>query len=85
MSPASHALSALIRAYQFVLSPVLGGNCRFDPSCSAYALEAIRRFGAFRGGWLALRRVARCHPWCAAGHDPIPRSLGQAMPTGRLR
>lgn len=64
----------VIRAYQVGLSPLLGGRCRFTPSCSHYALEAIREFGARRGGWLALKRVARCHPWGGFGYDPVPSS-----------
>jgi putative membrane protein insertion efficiency factor len=62
----------LVRAYQLVLSPFAGGACRFEPSCSAYALEAIATHGAGRGGWLALRRVARCHPLARPGFDPVP-------------
>lgn len=64
----------LVRAYQVGLSPLLGGQCRFTPSCSEYALEAIREFGAARGSWLALKRVARCQPWGGLGHDPVPSS-----------
>jgi putative membrane protein insertion efficiency factor len=66
------ALLALIRAYQLLLSPLLGQRCRFYPSCSHYAAEAIRRHGAVKGGWLSLRRVARCHPLHPGGHDPVP-------------
>jgi uncharacterized protein len=62
----------LIRGYQLLLSPVLGNNCRFHPTCSEYAIEAIRAHGAARGLWLALRRIGRCHPWGGAGHDPVP-------------
>jgi len=61
-----------IRVYQLTLSPFLGRSCRFMPSCSCYAAEAIERFGAGRGSWLGLRRVLRCHPWHAAGYDPVP-------------
>ena len=68
----SRLLLALIRAYRYLLSPWWGGSCRFTPSCSSYAMEAIERHGAVRGGWLALRRIARCHPWCAGGFDPVP-------------
>lgn len=64
-------LQAAIRGYQVLLSPFAGGACRFTPSCSAYALEALERHGARRGTWLALRRLARCHPWGAAGYDPV--------------
>lgn len=63
---------ALIRLYRLAISPWLGGNCRFQPSCSAYAIEALERHGVLRGGWLALRRIGRCHPWAIAGHDPVP-------------
>jgi putative membrane protein insertion efficiency factor len=62
----------LIRTYQLTLSPWLGRDCRYMPTCSAYAAEAIRRFGPRRGAWLALRRVGRCHPWGGAGYDPVP-------------
>lgn len=65
-------LSALIRAYQYALSPLSGPDCRFHPSCSAYALEALDRYGAFQGTWLALKRVSRCHPFHSGGYDPVP-------------
>ncbi len=65
-------LVAIIRAYQYLLSPWWGRHCRFTPTCSAYAIEAIERHGAPRGLWLAMRRVARCHPWNAGGFDPVP-------------
>lgn len=65
-------LSSLILAYRYSVSPLLGMHCRFHPSCSTYALEALQRHGTARGGWLALRRLARCHPWHAGGHDPVP-------------
>ncbi|WP_428381313.1 membrane protein insertion efficiency factor YidD [Nevskia ramosa] len=61
-----------IRAYQRTLSPLLGPRCRFHPSCSHYAVEAIERFGATRGSWLALTRICRCHPLNAGGFDPVP-------------
>ena len=61
-----------LRAYQLLLSPMLGQNCRFYPSCSNYAIEAIRTHGAGRGSWLAARRVCRCHPFNAGGYDPVP-------------
>lgn len=60
----------MIRWYQAVLSPLMGGSCRFTPTCSAYAIEAIRREGAWRGGRRALRRILRCHPWSPGGYDP---------------
>ncbi|MES2019558.1 MAG: membrane protein insertion efficiency factor YidD [Pseudomonadota bacterium] len=65
-------LVALLRAYQLLLSPMLGQNCRFYPSCSHYAIEAIRTHGAARGSYLAARRVCRCHPWNEGGADPVP-------------
>ena len=61
-----------IRVYQLFISPVLPPACRFYPTCSAYALEAIMTHGVLRGGWLALRRLARCHPWGGSGYDPVP-------------
>jgi putative membrane protein insertion efficiency factor len=63
-----------IRLYQWFLSPLLGQNCRYHPSCSAYALEALELHGAGRGSWLAVRRICRCHPWHAGGYDPVPES-----------
>ena len=65
-------LLALVWLYRNGISPLLGANCRFQPTCSAYAEEALRRYGAFRGGWLALRRISRCHPWGGSGYDPVP-------------
>lgn len=65
-------LLGLILAYRFMLSPWLGNACRFEPSCSRYALEAIERHGALTGSYLMTRRLLRCHPWCAGGCDPVP-------------
>lgn len=64
-----------IRAYQSLLSPLLPASCRFTPTCSAYALTSVERFGVLKGGWLAIRRIARCHPWNAGGYDPVPDKL----------
>ena len=61
----------LIRLYQLVISPWLGPQCRFTPTCSAYAIEALRKYGLFKGGWMAARRIASCHPWGRHGHDPV--------------
>lgn len=66
------ALIGLVRLYQVAISPLLPPSCRFYPSCSAYAAEALRRHGAARGSWLAVRRLARCHPFCQGGIDPVP-------------
>ncbi len=76
MSPVGQFLSilirALIRGYQLFLSPVLGANCRYEPTCSHYAMEAVRAHGPLRGVWLGGRRILRCHPWGGAGYDPVP-------------
>lgn len=74
MSPLARLLTVPIHAYRWLISPWLGRNCRFAPSCSEYALEALRAHGAFRGAWLAARRVSRCHPWGGSGYDPVPPS-----------
>ena len=65
-------LLAIIRTYRYLLSPWWGRHCRFTPTCSEFALEAVERHGLFKGGWLSLRRVACCHPWHAGGFDPVP-------------
>jgi uncharacterized protein len=72
LSAGARVLAALITGYRQVISPLLGPHCRFAPSCSAYALEAVRGHGALRGSWLAVRRVARCHPFNPGGFDPVP-------------
>ena len=75
----------LIRGYQLLVSPVLsflggpGSGCRFQPTCSAYFLEALERHGFFRGMWLGLRRLGRCHPWGGQGHDPVPPRSGKGL------
>ncbi len=67
-------LLLLIRAYRYLLSPWIGGQCRFSPTCSAYAMQAIELYGAGRGSWMALKRLLRCHPFCPGGKDPVPGS-----------
>ncbi|MBC8118392.1 MAG: membrane protein insertion efficiency factor YidD [Burkholderiaceae bacterium] len=69
------ALLALIRAYRYLLSPWIGNDCRFWPTCSEYAQDAIEQYGALRGGWMMLTRLARCHPYSAGGIDPVPQSF----------
>ncbi|HEX2829925.1 MAG TPA: membrane protein insertion efficiency factor YidD [Burkholderiales bacterium] len=65
-------LVGLVKAYRYFLSPLLGPSCRFYPTCSAYAVEAIDTHGAIKGSWLALRRIMKCHPWHPGGVDPVP-------------
>ena len=74
-SAAARVLMALITGYRRFISPLLGARCRFAPSCSAYALEAVREHGALRGTWLAVRRIGRCHPFNPGGFDPVPPAL----------
>ncbi len=68
----------LVRAYQIVLSPFLGGNCRYEPSCSHYMIEAIKEWGPFKGTWMGIKRIGRCHPWAKThGYDPVPKKGGK--------
>ena len=62
----------IIKLYQLVLSPLLGSKCRFTPTCSAYALQAFKKYGLFKGFWLSVKRISKCHPWGGHGHDPVP-------------
>ena len=70
----AHCVRALIRIYQLTLSPFIGNQCRFHPSCSNYAMEAVEQHGALKGSWLAVRRLGRCHPYNPGGFDPVPQS-----------
>ena len=72
MLSARKTLTMMIRGYQLAISPMLGARCRFYPSCSCYAHTAVERFGVFRGLVLSVRRIARCHPFCEGGYDPVP-------------
>jgi putative membrane protein insertion efficiency factor len=67
-----YLLIGFLRLYRFFISPLYGQVCRYHPSCSAYALQAVTEYGAIRGSWLAVRRLLRCHPWAAGGNDPVP-------------
>jgi putative membrane protein insertion efficiency factor len=73
MTLAAKLIALPVRFYRVVISPMIGSNCRYDPSCSAYMLEALDRHGALKGGWLGLRRIARCHPWGGSGIDNVPK------------
>ena len=75
-------LIAILRVYKRFISPLLGQRCRFAPSCSEYAMQAIDRFGAVQGGWMAMRRVGRCHPLHPGGHDPVPEKPSHPASTG---
>jgi putative membrane protein insertion efficiency factor len=68
----SQSMIALVKAYRFFLSPWLGSACRFEPTCSLYAIEALQEKGAAQGSYLIVKRLARCHPWCDGGYDPVP-------------
>jgi hypothetical protein len=81
MNRATRAVLALVKLYRAAISPLRPPCCRYTPTCSAYAVEALERFGLARGGWLALRRLLRCHPFHAGGHDPVPPLVA---PPGRM-
>jgi putative membrane protein insertion efficiency factor len=88
MSPLAYLLRGVVRVYQVALSPLIGRQCRFLPTCSHYAMEALEKHGGVKGGWLAAKRIARCHPFAAAGYDPVPGtvtppSAPKAAPAGR--
>ena len=82
------ALTSVVRAYRYFLSPWLGSACRFEPTCSAYSLQAIEEHGAGAGAYMTLHRLARCHPWCEGGHDPVPalpRALFRSFTAGAAK
>lgn len=73
-------LILLVKGYRLFLSPWLGSSCRFEPTCSVYALQSLQRFGAAKGGYLMLHRIGRCHPWCDGGLDPVPQTSAKSTP-----
>lgn len=79
-SPLAYGVIGFLRVYRFVVSPLYGQVCRYHPSCSAYALDAVSSYGAVRGCWLAVRRIGRCHPWAAGGYDPVPPRFSWRTP-----
>ena len=80
-SPVAMLLSLPVRFYRRVISPLKPPTCRFDPTCSSYALDALRVHGAVKGSWLTVRRLCRCHPFCAPGHDPVPEKKATRLPS----
>ncbi len=80
MSPLGRIATLLVRGYQRFVSPLFPPSCRFQPTCSQYALEAIKLHGGLKGSWLALKRIGRCHPWGGSGFDPVPGSGKTAGP-----
>ncbi|MBR6878577.1 MAG: membrane protein insertion efficiency factor YidD [Bacteroidales bacterium] len=70
--PLTKLLIGMIRLYQITLSPWLGGACRYTPTCSNYGIQALEKYGAFKGGWLTIKRVISCNPWGGSGYDPVP-------------
>ncbi|WP_029011062.1 membrane protein insertion efficiency factor YidD [Azospirillum halopraeferens] len=83
LSPMTHILRALVILYQWTLSPFIGQTCRYLPTCSNYALDALSKHGAIRGSWLTIRRLSRCHPWGGSGYDPVPEPGQPAARDGR--
>ncbi|MEC7965096.1 MAG: membrane protein insertion efficiency factor YidD [Pseudomonadota bacterium] len=82
MSPLAHIAALPVRFYRLVFSPWVGFNCRYQPTCSAYALEALEKHGAIKGSWLTLRRIGRCHPLGGDGYDPVPGGEGSSGSCG---
>ncbi|MBC7596470.1 MAG: membrane protein insertion efficiency factor YidD [Kineosporiaceae bacterium] len=74
LNPLKWALIWLLKGYRFAISPLYGQVCKYHPTCSAYALQAVETHGAIRGSWLAVRRLVRCHPWSSGGYDPVPEA-----------
>ena len=72
MTPLAFLLSLPVKAYRLIFSPWVGRSCRYDPTCSAYALEALKKHGGIKGAWLAIKRIGRCHPWGGSGVDDVP-------------
>lgn len=85
LSPLAHLLRALVYLYRWTLSPFVGWHCRFQPTCSCYAIESLEKHGAIRGGWLTVRRLGRCHPWGGSGWDPVPGTSAPSSSRGGLR
>lgn len=83
-SPLSWILIGLLKAYRFAISPLYGQVCRYHPTCSAYALEAVTLHGSIKGSWLAVRRIGRCHPWAAGGYDPVPAKSDSGLITSNV-
>ena len=77
-------LIGLVRLYQVTLSPMVGGQCRYSPTCSEFAIEALREYGPIRGSWMAVRRILRCHPLARGGYDPVPPAMHDPDPPERI-
>ncbi|HNV96346.1 MAG TPA: membrane protein insertion efficiency factor YidD [Bacteroidales bacterium] len=72
MRPFTYILIGIVKFYKLFISPILPNSCRYTPTCSNYAVEALKKYGAFKGGWLALKRILSCNPWGGSGYDPVP-------------
>jgi putative membrane protein insertion efficiency factor len=68
-----------VKMYQWIISPILPASCRYTPTCSQYTIEALKEWGLFKGGWLAIKRIGSCHPWGGCGHDPVPRKKDSVL------